>query len=62
MIKAEGRTSKKGASASETAKKAAKADSDDEDDENSGASYAEVYQDFVKVVQKEYAQQMKGII
>ncbi|CAK7219114.1 snoRNA-binding protein [Sporothrix bragantina] len=54
MIKAEGRTSKKG----ETPKKAAKADSDDEDE----GSYAELYQDFVKTTQKEYVKQMKGII
>ncbi|KAL1903215.1 snoRNA-binding protein [Sporothrix stenoceras] len=54
MIKAEGRASKKGAS-----DKKAKADSDDEDDED---SYPDLYQDFVKTTQKEYAKQMKGII
>lgn len=52
MVKAEGRTSKKG-------DKKAKADSDDEDDED---SYPDLYQDFVKTTQKEYAKQMKGII
>lgn len=51
MIKAEGRTSKK----------AAAKESKDSDDEDEG-SYAELYADFVKVTQKEYAKQMKGII
>lgn len=55
MVKPEGRANKKGD------KKAAKADSDDEDDEDS-SSYPELYQDFVKTTQKEYAKQMKGII
>ena len=54
MIKAEGRTSKKG----DASKKAAKAESDDEDE----GSYAELYQDFVQTTQKEYVKQMKGII
>ena len=54
MIKAEGRTNKKG----EAAKKASNADSDGEDE----SSYAELYQDFVKTTQKEYVKQMKGII
>ena len=58
LIKPEGRANKKAAAD----KKAAKADSDDEDDEDSGNSYPELYHDFVKTAQKEYAKQMKGII
>ncbi|EPE05680.1 h aca ribonucleoprotein complex subunit 2 [Ophiostoma piceae UAMH 11346] len=53
MIKAEGRATKKA-----SGDKAAKADSDDEDE----GSYAELYQEFVKLTQKEYTKQMKGII